>query len=88
MTTPQKQIIKFLESLVYERYNIKTLNSKLSEYFKEDIKAEFASLDNELTDYNIMFETTHGDFDIYVLKMRRKGFDNSTFMITEIGYEF
>ena len=88
MTTTQKETIKFLESLVYKRYNIDTLNAELSEYFKEDIKAEFASEDDYLTDYNIMFESIQGDFDIYVLLTRRPGFDNSTFMITEIGYQF
>ena len=92
MTTTQKEVIKFLKNLVHKRYNIDTLNNELSQYFKEDIKAEFASENDYLTDYNIMFESknkeTYGDFDIYVLLMRQPGFDNSTFMITEIGYEF
>jgi len=40
----------------------------------------------------LMFATTkkeqYGDFDIYMLPMRRAGFDDSTMYITEVAYEF
>jgi hypothetical protein len=94
-TQKQKEIIDFLESLVGQRYNMETLNETLSNKFQEKIEAEIVNEDddtNELSDWNIMFnsenEDTFGYFDIYVLKMRNAGFDGSTFHITEVGYEF
>ena len=95
MTARHIQVVSFLEGLVGERFNLDTLNAKLSNHFGEDIKAGFVNENddtNELADWNIMFnsekEETYGYFDIYVLKMRRKGFDGSDFYVTEVGYEF
>lgn len=94
MTNKQKEVVKFLGSLVHNRYNMETLTKVLSRYFDEAIKPMYANEeeDNILTDYNIMFdshkEDTYGYFDIYVLKMRRPGFDESDFYVTEVGYEF
>ena len=94
MTAVQREVVKFLEDLVYERFNLETLNQKLSEYFGENINAEFVDEENEagLGDWNIMFnsekEETYGYFDIYILKMRNVGYDGAEFMVTEIGYEF
>jgi hypothetical protein len=89
----QKQIISDLNNLVGNRFNENTLNEKLSKIFNEQIKVEDVSRnDDELTDYNFLFvsekEETHGYFDIYFLKMRKKGFDDSNIYISEIGYEF
>jgi hypothetical protein len=95
MTERQKEVVEFLENLVGKRFNLSTLNEVLSEQFDEVIKCEIVNDDDEentLTDWDIMFdsvkEETYGYFDIYVLKMRKPGFDGSTFHITEIGYEF
>ena len=95
MTKRQKKVVNFLEKLVGERFNLETLNATLSEHFGEDIKADFVNENdesNDLSDWNIMFdsekEETYGYFDIYVLKMRRPGFDGSEFYITEVSYEF
>ena len=94
MTAVQREVVKFLEDLVYERFNLETLNQKLSEYFGENINAEFVDEENEagLGDWNIMFnsekEETYGYFDSYILKMRNVGYDGAEFMVTEIGYEF
>jgi hypothetical protein len=33
-------------------------------------------------------DETYGYFDIYMLPMRRQGFDGATFYVTEVGYEF
>ena len=94
MTRVQQEVVKFLENLVYERFNLDTLNQELSKHFGEDIEADFVDEENEagLGDWNIMFESekeeTYGYFDIYVLKMRNVGFDGAEFMITEVGYEF
>ena len=94
MTAVQREVVKFLEDLVYERFNLETLNQKLSKYFGENINAEFVDEENEagLGDWNIMFnsekEETYGYFDIYILKMRNVGYDGAEFMVTEIGYEF
>lgn len=99
MTPRKKEVVEFLESLVGERFNTESLQAKLSEHFNEDIKVENVSqtrIDNgeedELTDWNLMFDSekdeTYGYYDIYVLPMRRAGFDGATFYITEVGYEF
>ena len=94
MTRVQQEVVKFLENLVYERFNLDTLNQELSKHFGEDIEADFVDEENEagLGDWNIMFESekeeTYGYFDIYVLKMRNVGFDGAEFMVTEVGYEF
>ena len=99
--TPRKQeVVKFLESLVGQRFNTDTLEAKLSEHFNETIHVENVSQgridsgeeDDELTDWNLMFDSTkdetYGYFDIYMLPMRRTGFDGATFYVTEVGYEF
>ncbi len=95
MTSRQKEVVNFLENLVTKRFNLKTLNEVLSKEFGETIECEIVNDDdesNDLSDWNIMFnseqEETYGYFDIYVLKMRRIGFDGSTFYVTEIGFEF
>ena len=96
MTSREKEVVDFLEGLVNKRYNLETLGEELSKHFNEEIKPEFVGIDQDdddgLTDWNIMFnsenEDTYGYFDIYVLMMRREGWDGSTFMITEIGFEF
>lgn len=99
MTKKQKKVAKFLERLVGERFNMITLKEVLSEFFKEDIKIENVSqqrldkgMDDELTDYNLMFnsekEKTYGYYDIYMLPMRRVGYDGSDMYITEVDYEF
>jgi hypothetical protein len=93
-TQKQKDTINFLESLVHNRFNIDTLNTKLSEFFNEEIKAELIDNpdDEVLCDWNIMFnsdnEETYGYFDIYVLMHNRPSYDGATFYVTEIGYEF
>ena len=100
MTPRKKEIVKFLEGLVGQRFNIYTLQAKLSENFEEYITVENVSQsridsgveDDELVDWNLMFdsykEETYGYFDIYMLPMRRAGFDGATFYVTEVGYEF
>jgi hypothetical protein len=100
MTSRQKQVVEFLEGLVYGRESIESLNKKISEHFGEKIEVENVSQgridngdeDDELTDWNLMFnsesEETFGYFDIYFLPMRRVGFDGSTMYITEISWEF
>ena len=99
--TPRKQdAVKFLESLVGQRFNTATLESKLTEHFNEKIEVYNASQgrinsgeeDDELSDWNLMFDSknqeTYGYFDIYFLPMRRVGFDGATFYVTEVSYEF
>jgi hypothetical protein len=100
MTPRKKEVVNFLESLVGQRFNLDTLNSNLSKHFNETIRVENVSQgridsgesDDELTDWNLMFDSTkdetYGYFDIYMLPMRRAGFDGATFYVTEVGYEF
>jgi hypothetical protein len=100
MTPRKKEVVKFLESLVGQRFNLDTLNANLSKHFNETIRVENVSQgridsgesDDELTDWNLMFDSknqeTYGYFDIYFLQMRRPGFDGATIYVTEVGYEF
>jgi hypothetical protein len=93
MNAKQKKVVEFLESLVHKRFSKEQLNKVLSDFFKEKIKVENISRkDDELADYNLLFASekkeTYGYFDIYFLKMRRKGFDGATMYITEVSYEF
>lgn len=87
------QAIEFLESLVNFRFNEQSLNKYLSEFFEVEIKVEDVSRDDdELVDYNYIFniDTKHLfiDVDIYFLKQRKAGFDDATFYITEVAYNF
>lgn len=92
----QTLIIQKLERLVYKRFSVESLEKKLSEIFGgEEIHIELICEDVDyLTDWNYMFTSNQdvigGDFDIYVLfhKDKRAGFDNATFMVTEVAYEF
>jgi hypothetical protein len=95
MKEKQKEIVKFLENLVHSRTNLDNLTKMLSKKFNEEITLEVVNNedeDNELSDWNIMFnsekEETYGYFDIYFLKNRRTSHDGSNIYITEIGYEF
>jgi len=102
MTIKQKEAVEFLESLVYGRESIESLNKKISEHFGEEIEVYNSSQgridsgedDDELVDFNLMFNIEGEDnelsgyYDIYMLPMRREGFDGATMFITEIGWEF
>ncbi len=104
MTNTQTKTVEFLESLVHGRFNTVQLNKKLSDFFKEEItienntriRLENGDFDNEddLTcDWKLIFNIENGTensgfFDIYMLPMLKKGFDNEDMYITEIGYEF
>lgn len=98
-TERQQECIAFLEVLVHRRFSEESLNEALSTFFGETINVENVTLsriengdEDELTDYNLMFdlqrEDQYGYFDIYMLPLRRQGFDGSTMLITEVGYEF
>jgi hypothetical protein len=102
-TQIQTDIIAFLESLVHKRYSMEQLNEELSKVLKEKIEVEnntkirLESKDFDVEedlpfDWNLMFnsknESTYGYFDIYMLPMRRTGFNGGNMYITEVGYEF
>ena len=91
----QMQIATLLETLVGQRFNEETLNKRLSKIFEWDVKVEDTSKeDDELADYNFVFgfgdidSELYGYGDIYFLKMRREGFDNTTFYVTEVNVDF
>lgn len=102
MTNTQKTAVEFLENLVYGRESIESLNKKLSEHFGEKIEVDNVSQgridsgedDDELADFNLMFNIEGEDnelsgyYDIYMLPMRREGYDGATMFITEISWEF
>jgi hypothetical protein len=83
-------IIKFLNSLVHNRFNEETLTNKLSEFF--DYKVKLFISDYESPDYNYCFNIDTDDLfldvDIYYLIQKNASFDGSTFYITEVSYEF
>lgn len=102
-TERQTEVIDFLENLVHRRFSEERLNEVLTMFFQEPIVVEnntqvridnldFGCEEDLPADFNLMFATTkeeqYGDFDIYMLPMRRAGFDDSTMYITEVGYEF
>ena len=96
----QQEVISFLEGLVGQRFSMQSLNDKLERVFKRKIELQNVSLsreqeddDDELSDYNLMFNIEDGTeqsgfYDIYMLPMRRKRFDGADMYITEVGYEF
>ena len=63
-----------------------------SVFFEQPIEVQEANSEYVLSDFNLMFsietEEDYGYFDIYMLPMRREGFDGSTMYITEVAYEF
>lgn len=102
-TPRQQEVIDFLEQLVHNRFSLESLNKKLSDFFEEPIEVEnntqvrldsgdFTCDEDLPADFNLMFdlerEDQYGYFDIYMLPMRREGFNGSTMYITEVGYEF
>jgi hypothetical protein len=102
-TERQTEVIDFLENLVHRRFSEERLNEVLTMFFQEPIVVEnntqvridnldFGCEEDLPADFNLMFATTkeeqYGDFDIYMLPMRRAGFDDSTMYITEVSYEF
>jgi hypothetical protein len=91
----QKQIATYLEELVGKRFNEETLNKRLSDIFQWDVKVEdISDKEDEIVDYNFVFgfgnadSELYGFGDIYFLKMRREGFDNTTFYVTEVNVDF
>ena len=98
----QTEIITFLENLVHKRFSEETLNKELSVFFKRKIKVSNVSQgridtgedDDELSDYNLMFNIENGVFsdsgyyDIYMLPMRRPGWNDADMYVTEVSYEF
>ena len=91
----QRQIATLLEELVWNRFNEETLNKRLSDIFQWEVKVEdISDKEDELSDYNFVFgfgdtdSELYGYGDIYFLKMRREGFDGSTFYVTEVNVDF
>ena len=96
----RQEVISFLEGLVGQRFSMQSLNDKLEKVFKQKVELQNTSLlreqendDDDLADYNLMFNIEDGSeqsgfFDVYMLPMRRKGFDGADMYITEVGYEF
>jgi len=101
MSPTKQEVVVFLEDLVHKRFSKKKLNKVLSDFFKQDLEVSNVSqnkidngIDDDLTDFNLMtYVDFDGEFDaieidIYMLPMRRKGWDDSDMYITEVGYEF
>jgi hypothetical protein len=96
----RKEVIEFLENLVHTRESMQSLSDKINKFFKQKVDLTNTSLlreqendDDDLVDYNLMFNIEDGSdvagfYDIYMLPMRRKGYDGADMYITEVGYEF
>lgn len=103
-TLKQTKVINFLESLVHNRYSMEQLNEEVSKVFNQKINIENNTqirleggdfdVDEDLPfDWNLMFNVEDGTeisgyFDIYMLPMRRAGFNGEDMYITEVSYEF
>jgi hypothetical protein len=94
-TDKQLEVINFLESLVFSRFTVETLEAKINNEYNSNIKLELHSElegDDERTDFNLIgvleFKDVFCDVDVYFLPMRCNGFDGSNIMVTEVGYEF
>lgn len=102
-TKKEIEIINFLENLVHQRFSTEQLNKELSDFFNQKVEVEnntklrldsgdFDTDEDLPYDWNLMFNIEDGTeqsgyFDIYMLPMRRKGFDGEDMYITEVGYE-
>lgn len=86
---------QLLENLVGKRFNVETLKAQIKKDFNVDVDIDDISrIDDELVDFNLIFnidnpdEDLFVDVDVYFLPMRRAGFDDAIFYVTEVGYEF
>ena len=100
----RSDIIEYLEGLVHKRFSMETLNKALSEFFKTTVEVDnntqsrldsgdYDCEDDLPADFNLMFNIEDGTsksgfYDIYMLPMRKTGYDGVDMYITEIGYEF
>lgn len=96
----QQEIMNFLEDLVHGRFSMVQLTEKVSEFFGTKVEIDNVTQqnldcgnDDELTDFNLMFNIEDGTeqsgfYDIYMLPMRREGWNGGDMYITEVGYEF
>jgi hypothetical protein len=83
MDITQSQTIKILEELVHKRFNKETLEAYLTEKFSYPITLDDVSRIKYPDGFHLF-----ADIDIYFLKMRRAGWDDSDIYITEVSYEF
>jgi hypothetical protein len=92
-TEQHRQIARELEALVHHRFNIDTLNKKVSEILGEEVQLELGRLDVQdepdwCYQWNSEQEETYGYYDIYVLMQRNEDWNGNTMYVTEVGYEF
>jgi len=87
--------VHLLEDLVGKRFNVEMLKAQIKKDFNVDVKIDDISrIDDELVDFNLIFnidnpdEDLFIDVDVYFLPMRRAGFDDAVFYVTEVSYEF
>jgi hypothetical protein len=100
----QIDIVNFLEGLLHKRYTMESLNEELTKFFNCKIEVynntqerldskDFDCEEDLPADWNLMFNIEDGTeqsgfYDIYMLPMRRKGFDGADMYITEVSWEF
>jgi len=94
-TPEQSRIVSELEKLIGHRFNLETLQKKITKIFGCQITpiTDITREDDECSDYNLMFscdeqDERYGYFDLYFLPTRMVGDDAADKYITEIGYEF
>jgi hypothetical protein len=93
--TNEKRIAKAFEGLVFDRFNKKGLEEKISEIVGRKVKlANIGHKEDALTDHNFMCgfdnepKKLFGYLDVYYLKHRKAGHDGATFLVTGVAYEF
>ena len=89
------RIAKAFEKLVFERFDKKGLEARISEIVGRKINlVNIGHSEDALTDHNFMCgfdneaKKLFGYLDVYYLKHRKPGHDGATLLVTGVAYEF
>lgn len=92
MRTNRNFIIKSLENLVHQRFNIETLEKELAEIFGTNV--ELYPSESEMVEllgdscFTFAIGDDFGVFDIYYLPHKCTDENGNDFYVTEVGYAF
>lgn len=87
LLSDKKFIARCMEKLVHKRFNRESLCHELEVIF--GCKPNIISMDNVddvSCDHRLGFDNKYGDFDIWFLRMYRRGSNGETMYITEVGH--
>jgi hypothetical protein len=87
------ELREFMESLVGQRFNEQSLTKELRIHFHNEFDLVNITEqriaddeDDDCSDWLFSFSVDDVDYDIYYLPMRKVGFDDAKFYITEVGF--